>query len=32
MNGPRVAVVILNWNGERFLREYLPTMVRLIRR
>ena len=24
MNGPRVAVVILNWNGERFLREYLP--------
>ena len=28
MNGPRVAVVILNWNGERFLREYLPSVVK----
>ena len=24
----RVAVVILNWNGVRFLREYLPSVVR----
>ena len=24
----RVAVIILNWNGARFLREYLPSVVR----
>lgn len=24
---PRVAVIILNWNGERLLREYLPAVV-----
>ncbi len=24
----RVAVIILNWNGERLLREYLPSVVR----
>lgn len=24
----RVAVIILNWNGERFLRDYLPSIVR----
>ena len=23
----RVAVVILNWNGEHFLRDYLPSVV-----
>lgn len=25
---PQVAVIILNWNGERLLKEYLPTVVR----
>lgn len=25
--GNRVAVVILNWNGEHFLRDYLPSVV-----
>jgi glycosyltransferase involved in cell wall biosynthesis len=24
----RVAIVILNWNGERMLRQYLPTVCR----
>lgn len=24
----RVAVIILNWNGERLLREYLPSVIR----
>ena len=24
----RVAVVILNWNGEKMLREFLPDVVR----
>lgn len=24
----RVAVIILNWNGERFLREFLPSVVK----
>ncbi|HBN62493.1 glycosyltransferase family 2 protein [uncultured Duncaniella sp.] len=33
MSGPvakenRAAVIILNWNGARFLREYLPSVVR----
>lgn len=27
-DGNRVAVIILNWNGARFLREYLPSVVR----
>lgn len=26
-DGARVAVIILNWNGERFLRGYLPSVV-----
>lgn len=26
-NAPRIAVIILNWNGERLLREYLPKVV-----
>ena len=25
---PQVAVIILNWNGERLLKEYLSTVVR----
>lgn len=26
MNGPSVAVVILNWNGRKFLEQYLPSV------
>ena len=26
--GKRVAVIILNWNGEKLLREFLPSVVR----
>ncbi|MGL5683211.1 MAG: glycosyltransferase family 2 protein [Marinifilaceae bacterium] len=26
-NGKRVAVVILNWNGEQLLREFLPSVI-----
>ncbi len=26
-SGKRVAVVILNWNGEKLLREYLPSVI-----
>lgn len=25
---PNVAVIILNWNGEKLLREFLPSVVR----
>ena len=28
----KVAIVILNWNGERMLREYLPTVMEYSRR
>ena len=24
----RVAVIILNWNGEKLLREFLPSVIR----
>lgn len=27
-NTPAIAVIILNWNGEKLLREYLPKVVR----
>ncbi len=26
-NAPRIAVIILNWNGERLLKEFLPKVV-----
>ncbi len=26
-NNPKTAVIILNWNGERLLREYLPSVI-----
>jgi GT2 family glycosyltransferase len=27
MNGPKVAVVILNWNGVKFLEQFLPSVM-----
>ncbi len=27
MNGPKVAVVILNWNGVKFLKKFLPSVI-----
>ena len=28
----KVAIVILNWNGEKMLKEYLPTLMEYSRR
>ena len=28
LKGMKVAVIILNWNGERLLREFLPSVLR----
>ncbi|HDP74740.1 MAG TPA: glycosyltransferase family 2 protein [Bacteroidales bacterium] len=28
MNSTKVAVVILNWNGEHFLKKFLPTLIK----
>lgn len=30
MNSTKVAVVILNWNGEHFLKKFLPTLIKNI--
>jgi glycosyltransferase involved in cell wall biosynthesis len=27
MNTPKVAVVILNWNGIKYLRDFLPSVL-----
>ena len=27
MSSSKVAVVILNWNGEHFLKKFLPTLI-----
>ena len=28
MNTPKVAIVILNWNGEKLLPEFLPSVIK----